>query len=378
MIEVKEVNSKKMQREFLNFPIDLYKGVSQFVPPLYGDEKQIFNKNYMYYDTCEAVYFNAYKDGKIVGRISGIIQKQANDKNGEKRVRFIRFDSINEQEVANKLFDAVLNWAKQKGMETICGPLNFSDLEREGLLIEGFDELSTFEEQYTFDYYPKLIENYGFKKEVDWLEFKIYPPKEVDPKVQRISEMVQKRYNLHVAKEKNTRALIKKYKDGIFDCLNQGYKDLYGVVPYTEKMKKNLIKQFKLVINIDFVIVVCDKDNNVVGFGLAFPSLSEAVNKCRGKLFPTGVFRLLKAIKKPKIYDFGLISVYPEYQNKGVNGIIMEQLMHRMIDFNLEYCETNLNLEDNEKIQAQWKYFEHDQHKRRRSYILQIKDKIGG
>ena len=375
MIEVKEVTSKKMQKEFLNFPLKLYKGVKQFVPPLYGDEKQIFNKNYMYYDTCEAVYYNAYKDGEIVGRISGIIQRQSNEKTGEKRIRFTRFDAIDDQEVANKLFDAVKEWAKSNGMEKICGPLNFSDLEREGLLIDGFDEISTFEEQYTYPYYPKLIENYGFEKEVDWVEYKIYPPKEVDPKIKKISEMVQKRYNLHVAKEKNTNSLIKKYKDGIFDCLNQGYKDLYGVVPYTEKMKQSLIKQFKLVIDIDFVIVICDENNKVVGFGLAFPSLSEAVNKCGGKLFPFGVFKLLKAIKHPKIYDFGLISVYPEYQIKGVNSIILEQLMQRMIDSGLEYCETNLNLEDNTKVQAQWKFFEHTQHKRRRSYILDVNSK---
>ena len=375
MIEVKEVTSKKMQKEFLNFPLKLYKGVKQFVPPLYGDEKQIFNKNYMYYDTCEAVYYNAYKDGEIVGRISGIIQRQSNEKTGEKRIRFTRFDAIDDQEVANRLFDAVKEWAKSNGMEKICGPLNFSDLERDGLLIDGFDEISTFEEQYTYPYYPKLIENYGFEKEVDWVEYKIYPPKEVDPKIKKISEMVQKRYNLHVAKEKNTNSLIKKYKDGIFDCLNQGYKDLYGVVPYTEKMKQSLIKQFKLVIDIDFVIVICDENNKVVGFGLAFPSLSEAVNKCGGKLFPFGVFKLLKAIKHPKIYDFGLISVYPEYQNKGVNSIILEQLMQRMIDSGLEYCETNLNLEDNTKVQAQWKFFEHTQHKRRRSYILDVNSK---
>ena len=375
MIEVKEVTSKKMQKEFLNFPLKLYKGVKQFVPPLYGDEKQIFNKNYMYYDTCEAVYYNAYKDGEIVGRISGIIQRQSNEKTGEKRIRFTRFDAIDDQEVANRLFDAVKEWAKSNGMEKICGPLNFSDLEREGLLIDGFDEISTFEEQYTYPYYPKLIENYGFEKEVDWVEYKIYPPKEVDPKIKKISEMVQKRYNLHVAKEKNTNSLIKKYKDGIFDCLNQGYKDLYGVVPHTEKMKQSLIKQFKLVIDIDFVIVICDENNKVVGFGLAFPSLSEAVNKCGGKLFPFGVFKLLKAIKHPKIYDFGLISVYPEYQIKGVNSIILEQLMQRMIDSGLEYCETNLNLEDNTKVQAQWKFFEHTQHKRRRSYILDVNSK---
>lgn len=374
MVEVKEVTTRKMRKEFLNFPLKLYENCEQFVPPLYGDEKQIFNKNYMYYDTCEAVYFNAYEDGKMVGRISGIIQHQAIEKTGEKRVRFTRFDSIDKQEVANALFDAVIAWAKAKGMQKICGPLNFSDLEREGLLIWGFEELSTFEEQYTYDYYPKLIENYGFNKEVDWVEYKIYPAKVIDPKVKKVSEMVQKRYKLRIVNEKSTGRLINKYKEGIFDCLNQGYKDLYGVVPYTDKMKKSLIKQFKLILDLHFIVVVVDENDRVVGFGLAFPSMSKAVQKCKGKLFPFGIFHILKAVKHPKIYDFGLISVLPEYQNKGVNGIILEQVMQRMIDFKLEYCETNLNLETNDKVQAQWKFFEHEYHKRRRSYLLEFDD----
>lgn len=373
MIEVKEVTTKKMQKEFLNFPLDLYYGCSQFVPPLYGDEKQIFNKNYMYYDTCEAVYYNAYKDGVIAGRISGIIQHQSNEKTGEKRVRFCRFDAINDQEVANALFDAVIAWAKSKGMEKVCGPLNFSDLEREGLLIWGFDQISTFEEQYTYDYYPNLIESYGFTKEVDWVEYKIFPAKEMDPKIKRISESVQKRYNLHIVHEKNANKLINRYQEGIFDCINAGYKDLYGVVPYTDKMKKQLIAQFKLILDTRFIIVIVDDSDKVVGFGLGFPSLSKALQKSKGKLFPLGIFRVLKAIKKTKVYDFGLIAVLPEYQNKGVNGIILEQVMERMTQLKLDYCETNLNLENNEKVQAQWKFFEHEYHKRRRSYLLEIK-----
>ena len=173
MIEVREVKTKKEQKEFLNFPLDLYDNNPYFVPPLYGDEKKIFKKNYMYLDQAEAIYFNAYKDNKIVGRISGIIQNAANEKNNEKRVRFTRFDSIDDQEVANALFSKVEAWAKEKGMDTVVGPLGFSDLEREGLLVEGFDQLSTFEEQYNYDYYPKLVENYGFVKEVDWLESKL-------------------------------------------------------------------------------------------------------------------------------------------------------------------------------------------------------------
>ena len=193
MIEVREVKTRKEQREFLNFPLNLYEDNPYFVPPLYGDEKKIFRKDYMYLDQAEAIYFNAYKDNKIVGRISGIIQRAANEKNNEKRVRFTRFDSIDDQEVANALFEKVEKWAKDKGMDTVVGPLGFSDLEREGLLIEGFDQLSTFEEQYNYDYYPKLVENYGFVKEVDWIESKLYAPKDRDDRIERLSSLVKLR-----------------------------------------------------------------------------------------------------------------------------------------------------------------------------------------
>lgn len=180
MITILEVRTKKQQNEFLRFPLDLYKGNPNFVPPLWGDEKKIFRTDYVYYDTCEAVYYNAYRDGKMVGRISGILQKSSNELRNEKRVRFTRFDAIDDQAVADALFAAVEGWARSKGMDTVCGPLGFSDLEREGLLVEGFDQLSTFEEQYNAEYYGRLIENCGYGKEVDWLESRIYAPDEDD------------------------------------------------------------------------------------------------------------------------------------------------------------------------------------------------------
>ena len=196
MVVVKEVKTWKEQNEFVDFPLNLYKGNPYFVPPLYGDEKDIFKKDYLYLDQAEAIYFNAYKDNKIVGRISGIIQKAANKKYDQKRVRFTRFDSIDDQEVANALFKAVEDWAKAKGMDTIVGPLGFSDLDREGLLIEGFEELSTFEEQYNYPYYQTLIENYGFEKEVDWFERKLYLPKEENTRLERLSNVIMKRFKL--------------------------------------------------------------------------------------------------------------------------------------------------------------------------------------
>ena len=180
MVEIVEARTKKQQREFIEFPLGLYKDSPYFVPPLYGDEKKMFRPDYMYYDQSEAVYYLAYRDGRVVGRISGILQRASNEKQNEKRVRFTRFDSIDDQEVADALFAAVEKWALERGMDTVCGPLGFSDLEREGLLIDGFDQMSTFEEQYNYEYYPRLIEACGYGKEVDWNESRLYPPDETD------------------------------------------------------------------------------------------------------------------------------------------------------------------------------------------------------
>lgn len=375
MIEVKEVKTAKQRKEFLNFPLKLYKGNPYFVPPLYGDEKIIFDtKKNMYYETCKASFFLAYKDGKVVGRISGIIQFQHIEKTGEKRARFVRFDAINDQEVANALFAAVENWAKENGITTVHGPLGFSDQEREGLLIEGFDQLSTFEEQYNYEYYGKLIENCGYQKEIDWVEYKIFTPKEVNPKIAKISERVLERHGLHIATGKNKNEFINRYKDGIFAVLDEAYSDLYGTVPFTEKMKEQLIGQFKLLLTLDYLIVVCDKDDKVVAFGLGLPSLSKAVQPSKGKLLPFGIFRILKAVKHPKIVDFALIGVTKEYMGKGLNSVILDRMINTMIKLGVEYAETNLNLETNDKIQAQWKIFEHEQHKRRRAYIKNLVD----
>lgn len=372
MVEVREVKGGRMQREFVKFPLDLYEGNPFFVPPLWSDEKRIFSSKNVYYDTCESVYFNAYRDGVMVGRISGILQKEANKKTKENRVRFTRFDSIDDKEVAHALFDAVEKWAKSKGMDIVCGPLGFSDLEREGLLIEGFDELATFEEQYNYPYYAKLIEDCGYEKEVDWVEFKIFPPKEIDPKLVNISNRVLERYNLHVAKARSARGFIRKYKNGIFHVLDEAYRELYGTVDFSDRMKKQLISQFKLIISLDFVSAILDNNDRVVGFGLGFPSLAKAVQPSRGRLLPFGIFRILRAVKSPRILDLGLIAVLPEYQSKGVSGILMTKMMSEMIKYKVDYCETNLNLEDNLKVQAQWKLFDHTQHKRRRSFQKKI------
>lgn len=372
MIDVKKVCNKKMQKDFLNFPFKLYKDNKFYVPPLLSDEKKIFRKDYYYYENSEAVYFNAYKDGVMAGRISAILQKQSNRKNNEKRIRFCRFDCIDDQEVANALFSKAEEWGKQKGMDTICGPLGFSDLERLGLLVKGFDQLATYEESFNYEYYTKLIENYGFRKEVDWLEFKLFTPKEIDPKIARLAELSKKRYNLHEPEIKSISKFIDKYEAQIFEVLDECYYDLYGTVDFTPSMRKNLVSQFKMIIKPDFVIAVCDKDENVVAFGFGMPSLAKAVQKSKGRLFPFGIFRLLKAINEVNVADLGIIGVKPEYQHSGVVAILMEKLMRIMIKAKLEYCETNFCLEHNTKIQQMWDLFEKENHKTRRAYMKKI------
>ena len=374
MITVKEVQTKREQREFLNFPLDLYRGNPYFVPPLYGDEKKIFRKDYIYNDTCEAVYYNAYRDGKMVGRISGILQKAANEKYNEKRVRFTRFDAIDDQAVADALFGAVEAWAKARGMDTICGPLGFSDLEREGLLIEGFDQLSTFEEQYNAPYYQKLIENCGYGKEVDWTESKIYPPEKNDGALARVTEKLMARYNLHFGPAKNVNDFINRYADPLFELIDKSYDKLYGTVPFTDGMKKLMIDNFRLIIDLDHVAVLLDENDNLVCLGVCFPSIAKAVQPSRGHLTPAALVRLRWAIKHPKIIDLGLIGIDPLWANRGISVAISAALEKMLREDGVEYAETNLNLEDNYAIQNQWKRFKAVQHKRRRSFVKVLED----
>ncbi len=376
MVDIIEVKTKKQQKAFLEFPLDLYRGNPNFVPPLYGDEKKIFRPDYIYHDTCETGYWLAEREGKVVGRISAILQRASNEKHNEKRVRFTRFDAIDDQEVADALFGAVERFAKERGMNAVCGPLGFSDLEREGLLIEGFEELSTFEEQYNAAYYGKLIEASGYRKEVDWVESKIYAPDQATAdKLKHLSEMLLKKFHLRIAEAKNVNDFLDRYKDGFFDLLDVAYEDIYGTVPFTDGMKKTMIDNFRLIIDLDHVVCLLDEHDKVVCLGLCFPSIARAVQPSNGHLTPAALVRLLKAIKKPKVIDLGLIAVAPEYQNTGVIAVIAAALADMLLVGGVEYAETNLNLEDNLAIQNLWKRFRAVQHKRRRSYLKELSSK---
>lgn len=373
-IIIKEVKTRKQIRQFINFPLKLYKGNKYFVPCLYCDEKAIFKKDYLYNEQASHKAFLAYRDNKVVGRVMGIIQHVSNEKWNQKRVRFNRFDCIDDLKVSDALFKTIEQYAKENGMNEIVGPLGFSDMEREGLLIEGFDYLSTFEEQYNYPYYQKLIEHYGFIKEVDWVERRLFPSKEKDPKnrLERIANIVMKKNKFHFAEAKSTNDFLKKYKDDFFTLCDETYKDLYQTVPFSEKIKKSLISSFKLILNNKYFGVILNENNEPVCFGLLFPELGSSLQKSGGRLYPWTLIKLLHSIRHPKIYDLGLIGVKKEYLNTGVASVMIHYMNGYLNNGKTKYMETNLNLEDNNHIISIWSNFDNIQHKRRRSFVKKV------
>lgn len=372
MVTIREVTSKKDIKEFIEFPLRLYKKCDLYVPLLYSDEKKMLKANR---DTeiSNTVFFLAEKDRKTVGRIQGIIQKQYNSLHGCAQIRFTRFDAINDQEVSCALFSAVEAWGREHGMTEIVGPLGFSDLDREGLLIEGFDEHQTFEEQYNYDYYPTLCEAFGFTKDIDWLEFELRSPEKKNEMLTRVAERTLELNHLHLAD--NTipkKEYIKKYRDGFFECLDECYSKLYGTVPITREMQDEIISQFMLIVNKKYLVFICDENERVVAFGLCWPSVADAVKKSGGRLTPLTLLKLLYSVSHPKIIDLALIAVLPEYQNAGLNAVILHSLLGMLEDGNVKKCETNLNLETNTAVISQWKHFSSRHHKRRRCYKKQI------
>ena len=372
MITVEQVTTKKQQREFLGFPLKLYKGNAFYAPPLYMDEKKIFRKDFVYNDICEHVYYNAYKDGVMVGRVSGIIQKAANEKYHQKRVRLSKFDVIEDEEVAKALFQTLEDWTLQKGMEEVAGPLGFSDLEREGLLIEGFEYPATFEENYNYPYYQSFFEHNGYQKEVDWTGSFIRVPKDYDGEVDQLADYVMRRYHLHLGESKNTKEFLDKYADGIFELLDKSYDLLYGTVPFTEGMKKMMIDNFKLVIDVKNVAVILDENDKMVCFGLAFPGIADAVRPSGGRLTPITLLKLLKTLKKAPVIDLCLVGVDPVWLNRGVSIVVSAGLMKMLQREEVEYADTNLNLEDNYAVQNMWKRFDAQQVKKYRCFMKKL------
>ena len=375
-VEIREIQpTKRNLLKYVHFPIDvIYRDSQYFIPPLVTDEVNNLrpDKNPAF-DFCEASYFMAYRDGKIVGRIAGIINHVVNERSGKKEARFGYIDFIDDAEVADALIDAVTKWGKSKGMEHLTGPMGFTDMDPEGMLVEGFDRIGTTGAVYSHPYYPKHMERMGFVKDVDWLEFLITIPSESPEKMVRVANLMSERLNLTTIKYTDRKKLVADYGDAIFKLINVAYDELFGYSPLTDKQIKHYIKMYLPFLPLDDLSMVVEKDSReLIAVGITIPSMSKALIKNRGRLFPWGWKYLLDAFKHNDVVDLMLIAVKPEYQNKGVNALIFNDLIEVFNRHGYKYAESNHELETNSKVLKQWEYFETEQHKRRRAYTKEI------
>ena len=369
-IEIRKIDTKGGLKKFVKWGIDLYKDNDCFVPPLVmADVNTLDPKNNPAFDFCESIYFMAYDNGKPVGRIAGIINNVVNEKTGKKTLRFGWVDFIDDPRVSEALFRAVEVWGRSKGMEEIVGPLGFSDMDPEGMLVEGFDQEGTMATIYNYPYYPKHLEAMGFEKEADWIEFRMTIPDGIPERYQRISDIIKRKYELSTPKYTSAKKLVKDYGQEIFQLINEAYSELYGYSPLTPRQINRYISMYIPVLRLDNISLIVDKDKKLIGVGIAMPSLSKALIKSRGRLFPFGWIHLLKALRgQNDVVDLLLVAVKPEYQSKGVNSLLFTDLIPCFIKNGYKFAESNPELELNQKVQSQWGYFETRQHKRRRAF----------
>lgn len=375
-VTIKPVKTHKELKQFIRFNYEMYKDNPYSVPDLYEDMLGTLDpKRNAAFEFCDAEYFLAIRDEKIVGRVAAIINRRANEKWNVNAVRFGWIDFIDDEEVSKALLDTVERWGRERGMTQVQGPLGFTDFDAEGMLIEGFDRLSTMATIYNYPYYPVHMEKWGYEKEADWIEFLIKIPNDVPDKIKRIAGMVGKRFELKVTKASSNRELERRYGQEIFDLVNKCYSPLYGYSPLTNKQIEQYIKMYLPLVNRDMIALITDKNDKLVGVGISIASLSEALQKAKGRLFPFGWFHILKAlfIKRPTRLDFLIVAIDPEYQGKGVNAMIMNEIHPNYVKMGFKEVESNPELEENNKVQAQWELFEKEQHKRRRAYKKEIK-----
>lgn len=376
-IVIKKVENRKDLKRFIRFNYEMYKDNPYSVPDLYEDMINTFSSKNAAMDFCDAVYFLAYQDGKIVGRVAGIINRKANETWELKAVRFGWIDFIDDLRVSKALLDAVEAWGRAQGMTEIQGPLGFSDMDAEGMLIEGFDQLGTMATIYNHPYYPQHMEQLGYEKDADWIEMLLTVPKPevgMPERLDRISKIVMEKYDLHIRKYTSAKKLAKEYGHDMFALINEAFKPLYGYSELSEKQIDQYVKMYLPMVDLKLISLITEANGTLIGVGISMPSLSRALQKAKGKLWPFGWWHLLKALKwkKPKILDLMLVAIKPEYQNKGVNAILFRDLLPIYISEGYKYVETNVELESNAKVQSQWIYFERKQHKRRRSYKKQL------
>lgn len=374
-VEIKKVESKRDLKTFIEFHYDLYEGSEYDVPNLYSDELNTLSKDRnAAFEFCEAEYYLAYKDGKLAGRVAAIINNRANERWGRKSVRFGWIDFVDDREVSAALLKAVEDYGKAKGMTEVVGPLGFTDMDPEGMLTYGFDQLGTMPTIYNYAYYPQHIEQMdGWEKDNDYVEYKLMVPEKIPEKYTKIAKMIEKRYNLHV--KKLTRKEI--YKDGygkrIFQLINDTYKDLYGFSELSEKQIEQYVDMYLPMADLNLITLIEDwnADHKLVGVGITIPSLARALQKChRGRMFPFGWWHLLRAIKyhKTKGVDLQLMGVLPEYRMKGANALMFSDLIPRYQAYGFEWGESQVEMASNEGVQSQWEYLETIMHKKRKCY----------
>jgi GNAT superfamily N-acetyltransferase len=371
MIQIKEVKSLKQIKQAVDFYYELYKDDPFWVPPIRKDEIKLMNpEENPAFRFCDTKFWTAWKDGKIAGRITAIINRDYNKKTGEKAGRFSRVEFIDDKAVSEALFQTAEAWLKEKGMEKIHGPLGFTNLDTQGLLIEGFDYLPSIGSVYHKPYYKAHIEALGFEKENDWIEFRLTVGEKANNKALRGAALIKKRYGFEVIKPQSTKEL-QKYIKPIFNILNEAFADLPYVAPFNDEMIEYYAGKYFKVLNPKYVNIV-KKDEKIVGFVVGLPSLSTAMQKAKGKLFPTGFYHIMKAMKHPEVIDLLLTGVVPEYQNAGVAVILFAELQKEMLKDGIDQMETTGIFETNHNVISNWKNFDHIQHRRRRCFVKKL------
>ena len=372
MIEIIKVTTSKQRRQFVNFFFDLYKGNKYWAPPFRDNERNMMKaKTNPAYEYCDVEWYLAYENDKIAGRVGAIINHKANKIWKNKVVRLTRFDFIDNKEVSKALIMAVEKFGRENGMNEIQGPIGFTDIDYEGMLVEGFKEQSTYITLYNYEYYKDHIEFLGFKKDVDWVEYQVMMTQKAGALLSRISKIVIDRGGYKLI-EFTKISKAKKYAHLMFDVWTDAYKKLYGTTPLTKTQIDIAIKENISFANPNFMKLVADKNDNIVAFGLCFPSFTKAAQKAKGRLLPTGIFHFLHDLYKIEVLDLYLIGVLPKLQGLGLNAIIMNAIIKSAMKFDIKYAESNPELETNTKVQSQWKNFDKRQHRRRRSYIKDI------
>jgi len=371
-IVIKEVTTQSELKEFVNYPLTLYRNHPCYVPNLFDDDMHTLRRDTnAAFEYADARYWLAYKDGRLAGRIAGIINRRAIEKWQSPYVRFSWFDFEDDIEISRALLAVVEAWGQENGLSAIHGPLGFTDLDREGMLVEGFEELGTMATFYNYAYYPAHMEQLGYSKDIDWLEYEVDVPAEVPEKISRLAEIVLKRNNLHVMQFKRKKEMLA-YAGQLFGLLNDEYKNLYGMVALNERQIEAYTQQYFGLVNQDFVPMIADEHDRLVAFGVALPSLSHALQKSRGKLFPFGFLHLLKALRWNNRGDLYLVAIRSEYQGMGLNAVLINLIIRVFNRMGITRVESNPELETNLKMRTQWKHFDVRQHKRRRIFIKNL------